>query len=62
MWSRVIAACTERDELTEMKNSGFWDVIPRDPIRTDVSEERVPFIIRVERIGELGMIITVYSD
>jgi hypothetical protein len=33
-----------------MKNAVFWDVTL---VRTDVSEERIAFIIRVTRIGEL---------
>jgi hypothetical protein len=30
-----------------MKNAVFWDVMPRDLVRTDVSEERIASIIRV---------------
>jgi hypothetical protein len=37
-----------------MKNIVFWDVMHVVVARTDVSEERIASIIRVERISELG--------
>jgi hypothetical protein len=40
-----------------MKNGVFWDVTPCGCValvRTDVSEQRSPSIIRVTRIGGLG--------
>jgi hypothetical protein len=37
-----------------MKNAVFSDVTPCALLRTDVSEERIASIIRVERISELG--------
>jgi hypothetical protein len=37
-----------------MKNAVLWDVAPCGFIRTDVSEECVAFIFRVDRISDLG--------
>jgi hypothetical protein len=37
-----------------MKNGVFWDVTPRGPFRTDVSEKPSASFIRVTRIGELA--------
>jgi hypothetical protein len=42
-----------------MSNGVFWDVMPCGSVRTDVSEELSPSIIRVTRIGELGTTIAV---
>jgi hypothetical protein len=37
-----------------MKNAIFWDVSRVALVRTDASEERIPSIIRLTRIGGLG--------
>jgi hypothetical protein len=37
-----------------VKNAVFWDVTLWGFVRTDVSEERIASIIRVERISEIG--------
>jgi hypothetical protein len=42
-----------------MLPSGMWRRVA--PARTDVSEERIAVIIRVERINELGKTIAVRS-
>jgi hypothetical protein len=39
-----------------MKNAVFWDVTPCGFMRTNVSEEHIDSIIRVTRIGKLGML------
>jgi hypothetical protein len=36
-----------------MKYVVFWNVTPCDSCKTDVSEERIPSIIRVKIISEL---------
>jgi hypothetical protein len=41
-----------------MKIGVFWVVTPCGSCRTDVSEERIVFIIRVTRIGELRTTLT----
>jgi hypothetical protein len=38
-----------------MKNTIFWDVVQCRSCKTDVSEERVAFIFRVEKIREREM-------
>jgi hypothetical protein len=44
-----------------MKNGVFWDVTPCVfLVRTDVSEKRSAFFIRVTRIGELGTTIATF--
>jgi hypothetical protein len=45
-----------------VKNSIFWDVMPCDLVRTDVSEELSASFIRVTRIGEQGTTLTVTSN
>jgi hypothetical protein len=40
-------------KTNSQKNAVFWDVMPRALIRTDVSEERSFYIIRVTRIVDL---------
>jgi hypothetical protein len=35
-----------------MKNAAFWDVAPLGLVKTDVSEENVASIFRVEKIHE----------
>jgi hypothetical protein len=45
----------------KLKNSVFWDVTPRDSVRTDVSEE-LSSSIRVTRIGEIGTTLAVTSN
>jgi hypothetical protein len=45
-----------------MKNVVFWDVMPYGCLRTDVSEELSVCIIRVTRIGELGITLAVTSN
>jgi hypothetical protein len=40
--------------VVTIKNAIFWDVMPCDSIRTDVSEKHISSNIRVKRIGELG--------
>jgi hypothetical protein len=42
-----------------VKNAVFWDVTPGALVRTNVSWERIASIIRVERIGELGITLAV---
>jgi hypothetical protein len=42
-----------------MKNGVFWDVTPCGIVRTDVSEEVSASIIRVTRIGEVGITLVV---
>jgi hypothetical protein len=37
-----------------MKNTVVWDITPVALVRTDVSEDRIASITRVERIRELG--------
>jgi hypothetical protein len=41
---------TERETgtVSDMKNAVFWDVAPCRYVLTDVSEERIAFIFRVE--------------
>jgi hypothetical protein len=39
-----------------MKNAVFWNVTPRGCLRTEVSGERIAFIIRVKGISEPGML------
>jgi hypothetical protein len=39
-----------------MKNIVFWDVMPCDSCKKDVSEEGIAFIIRETKIGQLGML------
>jgi hypothetical protein len=45
-----------------MTNAVFWDVTPCGFLRTDVSEERIASIIRVERISELGTALAVHIN
>jgi hypothetical protein len=45
-----------------LKNALFWDVTSLDLLRTEVSEERSAYIIRVTRIGELGTTLAVTSN
>jgi hypothetical protein len=47
------------ETLQILKNSVFWDVCLLALVRTEVSEERIPSIIRVTRIGELGTTLAV---
>jgi hypothetical protein len=39
-----------------MLNAVFWDVMPCGSLRTDISEERITYIIRVKIISKLGML------
>jgi hypothetical protein len=43
-----------------MKNAVFWDVTHVAPVRTDVLEENIASIIRVERISELGTTLEIF--
>jgi hypothetical protein len=45
-----------------MKNAVLCDVTPCDSVKIDVSEERIASIIRVARIGELGIKLAVTSN
>jgi hypothetical protein len=45
-----------------MKNAVFWDVSRVALVRTYVLEERSASIIRVARIGELGITSTVSKN
>jgi hypothetical protein len=45
-----------------LKNVVLWDVTRVTLVRTDVSEERFPSIIRRGRISELGTTLTVKPD
>jgi hypothetical protein len=45
-----------------MKSGVFWDATPCGSVRTDVSEELNASIIRVTRIGELGITLAVTSN
>jgi hypothetical protein len=45
-----------------MKNVVFWDVTPSDSCYIRVSEERIASIMRVTRIGELGVMLAVTSN
>jgi hypothetical protein len=45
-----------------MKNAVFWDVTPCGSWKIDVSDELSPYIIRVTRIGELGITLAVTSS
>jgi hypothetical protein len=44
------------------KNAISWDVTHRDLVRTDVSEEHIPSVIRVKIINELGTRLAVRSN
>jgi hypothetical protein len=44
--------------MTSLNNAVLWDVTPCDSCKNDVSKEGITFIIRVERIGELGTKLT----
>jgi hypothetical protein len=44
-----------------LKNAIFWNVMPCGSIETNVSEEYITFIIRVEEISELGATLAVAS-
>jgi hypothetical protein len=39
-----------------MQNAVYWDVTPCGSCKNRISEERMAFIIRVTRIGQLGML------
>jgi hypothetical protein len=45
-----------------MKNAIFWDLRRVAIVRTDISEERIAFIIRVTRSRELGTTLAVTSN
>jgi hypothetical protein len=45
-----------------MKNVIFWDLMPWALVRTNVSEERIASIIKVERISELGTTLAATSS
>jgi hypothetical protein len=45
-----------------MKNAVFLDVRRVALVRTDVSEERIAFIVRVTRINELGTMLALTSN
>jgi hypothetical protein len=45
-----------------MKNAVFWDVTPWWLFITDVSEERIASIIRVETISEPGTMLAITSN
>jgi hypothetical protein len=45
--------------MVTMQNAIFWDDTPRGSVRTDILEERVAIIIRVDRINELGTTLAV---
>jgi hypothetical protein len=54
-----VGLCYVRFEVltaVTMKNAVFWDVTPLVLVKTDVSEELSASIIRVTRIGKLGML------
>jgi hypothetical protein len=36
-----------------MKNDVFWDMMPVALVRTDISEQLIASIIRVERISDI---------
>jgi hypothetical protein len=44
-----------------MKNAVFWYVTPFDSVKTDVSEERIAFIMIMKRISELRTTLAVTS-
>jgi hypothetical protein len=44
-----------------MKSTIFWDIMPVAVVRTDVLEECIASIMRVARIGELGITLAVTS-
>jgi hypothetical protein len=46
--------------VLRMPYAGMWRRV--NPVRTDVSEERIASIIRVERISELGTTSAVTSN
>jgi hypothetical protein len=48
--------------IKSLKIVVFWDVTPCGSWKIDVSEERIASIIRVERIGELGITLVVSSN
>jgi hypothetical protein len=41
-----------------LKKAVFWDVAPCGSVRTDILEERVASTFKVERMSELGTILT----
>jgi hypothetical protein len=45
-----------------LKNAVFWYVAKCPLVRTDVSEERIGYVISVERISELGKTAAVTSN
>jgi hypothetical protein len=45
-----------------MKNAVFWDVTPCKSCKTDVWEEYIASIIKVERTGELGSTLIAITD
>jgi hypothetical protein len=45
-----------------IKNAVFWDVMPFDSYKNDVSEERIDSIIRVTRIYELGITLAIINN
>jgi hypothetical protein len=45
-----------------LKNGVFWDVSRVAVVRTDISEERIAFIIRVKKVSELGTTLAVTSN
>jgi hypothetical protein len=44
-----------------MKNAVLWDLTPGALVKTDVSEDIVASIIRMERTSELGTLATISS-
>jgi hypothetical protein len=45
-----------------MKNAVFCDAMKFDFARTEVSEERIAYIIKAERISDLGKTLAVISN
>jgi hypothetical protein len=45
-----------------MKNAVFWDIRHVALVRTDVSNERITYIIKVTRMNELGTMLAVTSN
>jgi hypothetical protein len=43
-----------QNQKSILKNAVFWDVTPRQLLRTDVSEESIASNIRLTRIGKPG--------
>jgi hypothetical protein len=52
--TRLNVAYPKPDIHIKLKYSVFWDVTPLDFVRNGILQERIAFIIRVQRISELG--------